>query len=121
MDFHIEHRLDYRYDRPVFLEPFQLRLRPRSDPAQRLLHHNLEVSPDPSGRSLVLEANGNEAVSIWFQELTDHLSLKLEARVETLLHGTPEAAAELDYLRHHTGFARIITVTEADLDRVGGR
>jgi transglutaminase-like putative cysteine protease len=84
MYFHIEHHLDYRYDRPVFLEPFQLRLRPRSDPAQRLLHHSLEVSPDPSGRCLVLEANGNEAVGIWFQELTDHLSLKLEARVETL-------------------------------------
>ena len=41
MFFHIEHQLDYRYERPVFLEPFELRLRPRSDPGQRLLHHSL--------------------------------------------------------------------------------
>jgi len=84
MDFHIEHHLDYRYERPVFLEPFQLRLRPRSDPTQRLLNFNLAVSPDPSGRCLVLDANGNEAIGIWFQELTDHLSLTMEAQVETL-------------------------------------
>jgi transglutaminase-like putative cysteine protease len=83
MYFHIVHHLDYRYERPVFLEPFELRLWPRSDPAQRLLNHSLEVSPDPSGRCLVLEANGNEAIGIWFHELTDHLSLKMEARVET--------------------------------------
>ncbi|MCX5950612.1 MAG: transglutaminase family protein [Cyanobacteria bacterium] len=84
MDFHIEHHLDYRYERPVFLEPFQLRLRPRSDPAQRLLNFNLAVSPDPSGQCLMLDANGNEAIGIWFQELTDHLSLRMEAQVETL-------------------------------------
>jgi len=84
MDFHIEHHLDYRYERPVFLEPFQLRLRPRTDPTQRLLNFNLAVSPDPSGRCLVLDANGNEAIGIWFQELTDHLSLTMEAQVETL-------------------------------------
>ncbi len=84
MDFHIEHHLDYHYERPVFLEPFQLRLRPRSDPAQRLLNFKLAVSPDPSGRCLVLDANGNEAIGIWFRELTDHLSLTMEAQVETL-------------------------------------
>jgi transglutaminase-like putative cysteine protease len=84
MHFHIEHHLDYRYERPVFLEPFQLRLRPRHDPAQRLLSSSLEVRPEPSGRCLVLEANGNEAIGIWFQDLTDHLSLTMVTRVETL-------------------------------------
>ncbi len=84
MFFHIEHHLDYRYDRPVFLEPFQLRLRPRSDPAQRLLSHRLEVRPEPSGQALVLEADGNEALGVWFHELCDHLSLSMEAQVETL-------------------------------------
>ncbi len=41
-----------------------------------------------------------------------------KARVEILLHAAPQEAAELDYLRQHTGFARVITVTPADLDRV---
>jgi hypothetical protein len=41
-----------------------------------------------------------------------------KARVETLLHASPREAADLDYLRQHTGFARVITVTAADIDRV---
>jgi len=41
-----------------------------------------------------------------------------KARAETLLHASPRDAAELDYVRQHTGFARVITVTPADLDRV---
>ena len=41
-----------------------------------------------------------------------------KARSETLLHASPRDAAELDYVRQHTGFARVITVTPADLDRV---
>lgn len=41
-----------------------------------------------------------------------------KARVEALLHASPADAAELDYVRQHTGFARVITVTPADLERV---
>lgn len=41
-----------------------------------------------------------------------------KARVERLLHASPQEAADLDYVRQHTGFARVITVTAADLDRV---
>jgi hypothetical protein len=35
-----------------------------------------------------------------------------------LLHATPEEALDLDYVRQHSGFARIITVTPDDLERV---
>jgi hypothetical protein len=70
---------------------------------------------DPYREALVVEHH-----TVWPEAFEDWSGAD-KARVETLLHGTPEAAAELDYLRHHTGFARIITVTEADLDRVGGR
>jgi len=35
-----------------------------------------------------------------------------------MLHAAAEDVAELDYLRQHTGFARVITVTPADLERV---
>jgi hypothetical protein len=43
------------------------------------------------------------------------------ARVEQLLHDEPQHAAELDYLRMHTGFCRQITVTDEDIERVDGR
>ena len=38
--------------------------------------------------------------------------------MEALLHASPTEAADLDYVRQHTGFARVITVTPTDLERV---
>ena len=55
--------------------------------------------------------------TIWSADCEDW-SAADKARVERLLHSSPQEAAELDYLRQHTGFARVITVTPADLDRV---
>ena len=40
------------------------------------------------------------------------------AKIEAALHETPEQAAQLAYVRMHTGFRREITVTPEDLDRV---
>jgi len=67
---------------------------------------------DPYREALVVENQ-----TIWPADYEDW-STADKARVERLLHASPQDAAELDYLRQHTGFARIITVTQADLDRV---
>jgi hypothetical protein len=67
---------------------------------------------DPYREALVVENH-----TIWSAECEDW-SAADKARVERLLHSSPQEAAELDYLRQHTGFARVITVTPADLDRV---
>jgi hypothetical protein len=40
------------------------------------------------------------------------------AELERRLHAEPNQAANLDYVRLHTGFCRRITVTQADLDRL---
>ncbi|TWT96720.1 hypothetical protein Pla108_24940 [Botrimarina colliarenosi] len=42
-------------------------------------------------------------------------------RFERLLHAEAASAAELHYVRVHTGFSRQITVQVADLDRLTGR
>ncbi len=84
MLFHVRHALRYTYERPVFLEPTTLRLTPRSDPAQRLLHHDLKVSPEPSGTSRVLEPDGGEAVVLWFEDLQESLSIEVDMVVRTL-------------------------------------
>jgi hypothetical protein len=39
-------------------------------------------------------------------------------RVEEHLHADPAQAAELEYVRMHTGFQRQITVTPAEVDRL---
>ena len=55
--------------------------------------------------------------TIWSADYEDW-SANDKARVEQLLHASPADAAEVEYLRQHTGFARLITVTPADLERV---
>ncbi|MFM9101125.1 MAG: transglutaminase N-terminal domain-containing protein [Cyanobium sp.] len=84
MRFHLQHRLRYCYERPVFLEPHTLRLTPRQDPAQRLLAMELAVSPAASGRSESLDADGNSSVVLWFDDLRQDLELSVTMEVETL-------------------------------------
>ena len=83
MLFHIRHTLHYAYERPVFLEPTTLRLIPRSDPAQQLLHHQLRIQPDPSGSSRVLEPDGGEAMVLWLSGLQQQLRVEAEMVVRT--------------------------------------
>jgi transglutaminase-like putative cysteine protease len=83
MFFHIRHALHYAYERPVFLEPTSLRLTPRSDPAQQLLHHQLQIQPQPSGSSRVLEPDGGEAVVLWFPAQQQQLSIEVEMVLRT--------------------------------------
>lgn len=66
---------------------------------------------DPYREALVVENQ-----TIWPAECEDWSDAD-KARVERLLHASPQEAADLDYIRQHTGFARVITVTAADLDR----
>lgn len=84
MLFHIFHRLTYTYAPPVFLEPMTLRLTPRQDATQRLLHHQLTILPEPSGLSHVVEPDGTNATVGWFAHTHDELTIQMEALVETL-------------------------------------
>ena len=67
---------------------------------------------DPYREALVVETE-----TIWPDEY-DTWDESERERVAERLHAEPQSAAELDYVRMHTGFARQITVTAADLERV---
>jgi len=67
---------------------------------------------DPYREALVVETS-----TIWPEEYEDW-SAADRARIEQRLHAKPQDAADLDYVRQHTGFCRQITVTEQDLERV---
>lgn len=67
---------------------------------------------DPYREALVVERQ-----TVWLADCEDWSDTDRE-RVAALLHASPQEAADLDYVRQHTGFARVITVTQADLDRV---
>jgi hypothetical protein len=68
---------------------------------------------DPYREALVVEL-----ATIWPEEYQEWDPAD-RARIEGLLHAKPQAAAEMDYVRLHTGFCRQITVTPDDLERVG--
>ncbi len=68
---------------------------------------------DPYREALVMEA-----VTVWPEGYEDWDPAE-RRRIEEQLHGDPEHAAELAYVRMHSGFQRQITVTPADLERLG--
>jgi hypothetical protein len=67
---------------------------------------------DPYREALVVERH-----TVWPEEYEDW-SAADKARAEALLHASPTDATELDYVRQHSGFARVIVVTPEDIDRV---
>ena len=67
---------------------------------------------DPYRDALVVEKH-----TVWPDEYEDW-SENDRSRIENLLHAAPEEVLDLDYVRQHSGFARIITVTPDDLERV---
>jgi transglutaminase-like putative cysteine protease len=81
--FNITHETLYAYSRPVFLEPHVLRLRPRCDAAQNLLSFEIDVQPSPAGSSECLDLDGNVVMHVWFDGLTESLSITTHATLHT--------------------------------------
>ena len=79
----IAHRTDYRYSKPVLLEPLTLRLRPRSDAAQTLRAYDIRVEPTPTGISGGIGLDGNGTDTVWFEGLHDRLAIITSSVVET--------------------------------------
>jgi hypothetical protein len=68
---------------------------------------------DPYREKLVVETT-----TVWPAEHDDwDVADRLSA--EAKLHAEPDKAAQLDYVRQHSGFCRQITVTPEDLARIG--
>ncbi len=58
-----------------------------------------------------------ETTTIWPDELA-HVAASDRRQLERRLHAEPESAAQLEYVRLHSGFNRQITVTPADIERL---
>lgn len=68
---------------------------------------------DPYREALVMEVD-----TLWPDEY-DAWEPEQKRQIEEQLHGHPDQAAELTYVRTFSGFRRQITVTPADLTRLG--
>jgi transglutaminase-like putative cysteine protease len=82
------HSTIYRYTQPVTLEPHTLRLRPRDDVTQRLLSHQLSITPAPAGQAAFSDQDGNGVVQAWFVGTVQELTVESRFVVETL-RGNP--------------------------------
>lgn len=67
---------------------------------------------DPYREALVVET-----ATVWPDEYDDWEAADRQRFAERL-HAEPNQAAELEYVRMHTGFLRQITVTPADIQRL---
>ena len=67
---------------------------------------------DPYREALVMEQ-----VTLW-ASLAERFDPAEQKRIAAELHTAAEDACELEYQRTHTGFCRVITVTEDDLQRL---
>lgn len=67
---------------------------------------------DPYREALVMETR-----TVWPANL-EELDDRTKQKVASSLHADPESAAELKYVRVHTGFCREITVTDDDVARL---
>jgi transglutaminase-like putative cysteine protease len=86
--FEIGHANAYAFSEPVYLEPHTIRLRPRSNGSQRLVRYSLTIEPEPTGLAECLDLEGNAITHVWFDGLTDVLSVTVQSEVETL-RGNP--------------------------------
>lgn len=81
----IFHRSRYHYTQPVFLEPFIVKLRPRSDANQTLLSYRFDVTPSPSGITHCVGLYGNNTETVWFSGQHKNLLIEVHTLVETHL------------------------------------
>lgn len=84
MWFVIQHTTRYRYSEPVRLCPQLLRFLPRDDGTQRVIDHQMVITPAPQGRNDQIDLEGNRVTQVWFEEETDHFDIRLSLEVETL-------------------------------------
>lgn len=82
MLYKIEHVTQYSFSKEVFLEPHTIRLHPRSDSAQTVQKFEIDVNPEPKGRTNLVDIGG-DSMSLWFEELTDSLTIISRSEVET--------------------------------------
>ncbi len=97
----IEHSLRYRYSKPVYLEPYIVRLAPRSDAAQVTRSFELQVEPQPQHLSCNVDLDGTLSHCLHFSGVHDRLTLTARAVVETSRRNP------FDFLLHDAAFGRL--------------
>ena len=84
MFYQISHTTTYKYSQAVTLQPHLVRLRPRSNGWQTLKLFSLQVTPQPTSWSEIVDLDGNSLIKLWFApQKTEQLRIQAQSQVET--------------------------------------
>ena len=83
MLFKINHTTRYEYEKEVFFEPHIIRLIPRNDSVQTLHEFSYKVKPEPVDKSINLDIEGNNNLTVWFNDIHKDLEINTSCKVET--------------------------------------
>ena len=92
----VRHDITYAYDKPVFVGPHLLRLRPLSNATQTLTEFKSQVDPQPQLTANIQDTNDNDAISAWFTGKTETLSISIKSEVETHVENPFEYILDLN-------------------------
>ncbi len=82
MIYRIDHRVEYEYSQPVYLEPHQLHLMPRDEAFQKVHQFHLKISPEPVTLTRIIDIFGNPAHEVWFRGTASRLMVEASSVVE---------------------------------------
>ena len=82
MRYYISHDIRYSYDRPVFIEPHTVRLRPFSNSVQQVIQFTLGVVPAPAGIFEHIDYESNNTATVWFDGYHPAISFSIRSEVE---------------------------------------
>jgi len=80
----IDHRTEYRYDRPVNLGPHVIRLRPAPHSRTRILGYSLKVTPEKHFINWQQDPFGNYLARLVFPEKTRELTIQVDLVAEMI-------------------------------------
>lgn len=82
MIFQVKHKIHFQYDDPVVIQPLTIRLRPRSDGAQRVVDWRCDLAPSPCMSNSILDVFGNVAQQVAFEGEHCELQIDVVSEVE---------------------------------------
>ncbi len=74
----LNHRTNFKYDRPVSLGPQTARLRPAPHSRTPILSYTMRVSPNPRSFHWQQDPNGNYVARLLFSDKTDEFSVDVD-------------------------------------------
>ncbi|MFM8219689.1 MAG: transglutaminase N-terminal domain-containing protein, partial [Planctomycetaceae bacterium] len=98
-DYRVRHLTVYDYLSPVTLCHNQVRLTPRTLPAQRCVDWRVQIDPEPARQSRWVDAFGNEVLYASIERPHRQLRIEASSRVERLDEAVPSSDDSLPWER----------------------